>query len=268
MTTYRWSFLEDVTAYRSQGIESIGVWRHKLSEFGEERGAELIRESGLTVSSLSSAGGFTGSDGDSFRDSVADALDALKLAAQIGAECLVVVSGARAYHTKNHAARLLRDALVELGDAGVELGVQIAVQPMMRGIGSRWTFLNTLDATVEALLKCHHPSVGMVFDTYHLGREVGLGTRMNELVPFIKLVSLSDGEESPASSHRECDRVLPGEGTLPVQSIVHALDAAGYSGAYEMQILSETAWNSDYPTLLRRCREAFQTLCPVPASLT
>ena len=52
VTTYRWSFDEDVRRYREVGIEAIGVWRHKLSDFGEQRGIEYLAESGLAVSSL------------------------------------------------------------------------------------------------------------------------------------------------------------------------------------------------------------------------
>ena len=52
VTTYRWSFEEDVQNYRNAGIDGIAVWRQKLSDYGESKGAELLRESGLTVSSL------------------------------------------------------------------------------------------------------------------------------------------------------------------------------------------------------------------------
>ena len=65
LTTYRWSFEEDVRNYSAAGFRAIGVWRQKLSDFGEERGLALLHDSGLEVSSLLWAGGFTGSDGHS-----------------------------------------------------------------------------------------------------------------------------------------------------------------------------------------------------------
>ena len=45
VTTYRWSFEEDVQNYVGAGISGIGVWRQKLSDFGEEKGVELIQAS-------------------------------------------------------------------------------------------------------------------------------------------------------------------------------------------------------------------------------
>ena len=57
MTTYRWTFAEDVTKCVEHGISAIGVWRRKLADFGDERGIEMLAESGLVVSNLMWAGG-------------------------------------------------------------------------------------------------------------------------------------------------------------------------------------------------------------------
>ena len=113
-TTFRWSFEEDVAHYAAAGIPAIGVWRQKLSDCGQARGLELLRSSGLKVSHLLWAGGFTGSDGRSYRESVEDAAEALRTAAALRTGCLVVYSGARAGHTFNHARRLIHGALKEL----------------------------------------------------------------------------------------------------------------------------------------------------------
>ena len=85
MTTYRWTFEEDVLHYQAAGIAAIGVWRQKLSDYGEEKGIELLTESGLAVSNLQWAGGFTGSDGRSYKDCLEDAQEALHLAAAMQA---------------------------------------------------------------------------------------------------------------------------------------------------------------------------------------
>ena len=88
LTTYPWSF-EGVQQYAKAGMDAISIWRHKLSDYGEEKGGELVRESGLKVSSLLWAGGFTGSDGRSFKESLEDAQEAIRLAAQLSARHLL-----------------------------------------------------------------------------------------------------------------------------------------------------------------------------------
>ena len=106
MTTYRWSFEEDVVELQAAGIPAIGVWRQKVADIGEDRAIDLLAQSGLAVSNLLWAGGFTGSDGHTFAESLQDAADAIRLAARLRAGCLVVYSGGRNSHTHNHARRL------------------------------------------------------------------------------------------------------------------------------------------------------------------
>ena len=63
LSTLRWAFEEDVHAYAGRGFDGIGIYRPKLEDFGIERAVDLLAESELEVTSLSWAGGFTGSDG-------------------------------------------------------------------------------------------------------------------------------------------------------------------------------------------------------------
>ena len=72
VTTFRWSLDEDLQHYQAAGWEAIGLWRRKLADFGDEKAIELVRESELAVSSLSWAGGFTGSEGHSSAESIAE----------------------------------------------------------------------------------------------------------------------------------------------------------------------------------------------------
>ena len=223
-----------------------------------------MRESELHVSSFWSAGGFTGSDGQTFREAVDDALDALRLAVEVQAGCLVVVSGARAGHTYNHARRLLCDAMRKLGDAASHYGLSIALQPMHRRPIERWSMLNSLDAALDALNHCDHPRVGLVFDAYHLCQEPELFQRIPDVVPWIKLAALSDaysGEQN-SSSQADDDRCIPGKGVLPLAQIVAALEMAGYRGAYDVQLMGERCWQSDYTALLAECRAALTNIAP------
>ena len=137
MTTFRWPFEQDVAAYAAAGIGAIGVWRQKLSDFGEEEGIDLLRGSGLRVSNLLWAGGFTGSDGRTYKDSLEDAVDAIRLAAVMQAGCLVVYSGGRNGHTYNHCRRLVRAALTELVPLARDLDVVLAVEPMHAHLSSK-----------------------------------------------------------------------------------------------------------------------------------
>ena len=94
-TTHRWNFCQDVVRYAAEGINQIGIWRTKMDDFDREEAVDLLFEMKMNVSSVHWAGGFTGADGRKFVDAVDDGIGAVQLAAQVGADCLIVHPGAQ-----------------------------------------------------------------------------------------------------------------------------------------------------------------------------
>jgi sugar phosphate isomerase/epimerase len=256
-TTFRWSFEEDVANYTAAEIPAIGVWRQKLSDLGEVKAAELLESNGLRASHLFWAGGFTGSDGRSFRASVADAEEALRAAATLGAESLVVYSGARSGHTHNHAKRLFREALLQLSPLAAELGVALALEPMHPGCAGEFTFLTSLAAVLDLVDSIAEPLVKIVLDTYHLGMDPNLISQIPRILPRVAFVQLGDARRPPSGDQ---DRCPLGEGVVPLAEIVDALAAAGYDGFYDVELLGEELETRDYCWLLGHAKEAFARL--------
>lgn len=259
LTTLRWDLLQDVAGCQDAGIHSIGLWRPKVLEFGEERAVELLRDSSLDVSSVSWIGGFTGANGHGFCDSIWDAKQAIRFAGDVGAQSVVVLSGGRGSHTLNHARRLLLEALRELADEAEAADVDLALQPMHPMFAADWTFLSSLDHTIDILAMVGHPRVKLAFDTYQLWQEPDLQTRLPGLVPLLGIVQVSDWREPPRSLQ---DRLVPGDGIIPLKGIIESLIRGGYRRHFDLQVWSDETWSSDYPQLLRRARQQFEDLLP------
>jgi sugar phosphate isomerase/epimerase len=257
MTTFRWSFEQDVTRYRSAGIDAIGVWRQKLADYGEEKGIALIAENGLRVSNLLWAGGFTGSDGRSYQESLKDAADAIRLAAQLRASALVVYSGGRNGHTQNHARRLFQSALRALEPLAGELRVVLAIEPMHAGCAGEWTFLTSLDETRSLLAALDSPWVKLALDTYHFGHHPDLPQQLGAMAGQIGIVHLGDSSSPP---DREQNRQRLGAGKVPLREIIAALRAGGYDGYYDVELMGEEIEASNYHDLLLCSKRTFEEL--------
>ena len=257
MTTYRWSFSEDVLRYVEHEISAIGVWRQKLSDYGEERGIDLLAENKLAVSNLMWAGGFTGSDGRSYRESVADAEEAIRLAATMQAGCLIVYSGGRNGHTRKHANRLLREALEELVPIAADYEVTLAIESMHPRCAGPWTYLTDWEATINLLEEVDSPCLKLVLDTYHLGYDRELPSRVAEHVDRIAIVQLGDARQPPVGEQNRCRL---GEGELPLQTILGALLDAGYQGDYDIELLGEDVEPTDYDELIDHSKQVFRSL--------
>lgn len=257
LTTYRWSFEEAVHHCAKVGIGALAVWRQKLSDFGEEKGVELLKDSGIAVSSLQWAGGFTGSDGRTHQDSIVDAHAAIQLAAELDAGCLIVYSGCRGGHTSNHARRLLTDALKRLLPIACEFGVTLAIEPMPARCASGWTFLTDIDQSLEFIGQFETPQLKLVFDTYHFGRIESVVSRLPELASRIGIVQLADAKQPIGSEQNRCRL---GEGVVPLGTIVASLVNAGYEGYFDIKLIGEEIEVSDYSEILAHSKRAFENL--------
>ena len=262
-TRFRWSFEEDVLQYSAAGIPAIGVWRHKLSDCGVQKAAELLEETGLAVSHLHWAGGFTGSDGRSFRASVDDAMEALRTARDLKTNCLVVYSGARAGHTLNHARRLMKEALKQLAPTAEELGVQLAIEPMHPGCAREFTFLTNVADVLELCDAVGSKAVKLLYDTYHLGYEENCVEGIATFADRVALVQLGDGRQSPSVEQSRCRL---GDGVIPVGKIVRAFLDAGYDGDFDVELIGEEIETIDYHDLLEHAKQAFERFVSGPSA--
>jgi sugar phosphate isomerase/epimerase len=264
VTTYRWPFEDDVRKYAAAGYEGIGVWRSKLSDYGEEQAVDLIAESGLRVTNLLWAGGFTGSDGRTPEESVHDAISAIRLAGALGAGCLVVYPGGRNNHIYRQAERLLRGALNELLDYAADYEVAIAIEPMHPACAAEWTFLTDLESTVALIESYNSPFLKLVFDTYHFGHDQAVLANLAELVPHIGVVHLGDRVE-PHSVDQ--DRRRLGEGRLHLAELIRSLMEAGYTGDFDVELIGREIEPSRYGDVLKSSLEFFErVLAPVSGS--
>jgi sugar phosphate isomerase/epimerase len=266
ITTFRWSLEEDVENYLQAGYRSLGVWRQKLADYEPEYAIDLIVGSGLSVSNLLWAGGFTGNDGRSLAESVDDAAEAIRFAEAIAANCVVIYSGGRNNHTFRHAGRLLRTAIDELLPVAETAEVPLAIEPMHAACAADWTFLTDIRSALGLIDEFQSPFLKLAYDTYHFP----LGPRQRHLLqriaPHIGIVHLGDRREPPSVDQ---DRCPLGSGRLPLGEIVTTLQEAGYTGAFDVKLIGPDIGMGDYGTLLEQSQLAFAGLvhAPGPRSL-
>jgi sugar phosphate isomerase/epimerase len=138
-----------------------------------------------------------------------------------------------------------------------ELGVTLALEPMHPGCAAEWTFLTSLDDTLDLLQTVADPHVKMVLDTYHLGQQGDLAGRIAGIAPQIAIVQLGDARRPPDGEQNRCRL---GKGVVPLADIIAALKAGGYDGYYDVELLGEEIEADDYRSLLEHAKEAFGKL--------
>ncbi len=261
ITTRKWSVQQEVDEFRAGHVPAIGVWAQKLEN--EDGDIHLIRNSRLAVSSLSWIDGLTSGEWERPADSVRRGSETICLAARMNAEVVNVVSGVKGGHIRSNAKRLLIDALRALADEAARWNVQLSLQPMHRVCKRQWTFLHSIEETMEVIDAVNRPGLGITCSTFHLSRSRSLCRRIREFASWIRLVQLCDGPRRPRHVHQ---RTLPGEGELPLAEIVETLEEAGYRGRYEVEVMSPEVWDGPQDTLIPSIRSRFVALKPTVAT--
>lgn len=259
ISSFRWSLEEAVAEYRDLGINSIGLWRPRVDDLGCERARELLRDHGMNATSLSWAGGFTGSNGFSYDEAVADACDAVDMAARLGVPVLRIATGGRNGHTENHVRRIVVDGLREVGFHAMRRKVVLAVQPMHRTYARNWSFLSSVQETLRLIDACRHPAVRLGVALQHVWREEHVLEQLQTRVSDLACVQISD---TPNDLRSESDQCQLGHGRLPLAQFVNGLLAVGYRGPFEIDIWSDKLWAlPDYTSWLSESISSFRALC-------
>ncbi|MFK7776769.1 MAG: TIM barrel protein [Gimesia sp.] len=248
ITTYHWSLKESLLGLLNIGVPAISLWNRKIYDAEPDQAIELVIDSGLKVSTISMAGGFTGCNEYSYDEAIADSIQLIKFAGQVNAAAVQVVSGPRAGHTLNHARELTLDALKILGDEAAFHGTKLALKSMEMPLAQNWTFLDSIHSTLELINACQHPAVGISINPVHFQNEENVQDLFQEIAPLITAVQISEFEPCETATN-----------SFPGFKILEAIDNAGYEGFFELEIWSEQVWQSDYQNLLSQLRLACQT---------
>jgi sugar phosphate isomerase/epimerase len=252
------SFADDLRAYAAAGVDGIGVWELKLGDGS----LEAFRASGLgsatAVPAVPSVHPLPLLPGpDTARERIDALLRSLETLAPYEPAAILCFTGPG---DRGTAVRGVREIATE----AERLGVRLAVEPFqLEGLES-WSILNTLHDAAEFVDEVGSEMVGIQFDVWHLWNTPNLLEEISRHAHLIAGVHVNDWREP---TRGWADRVLPGDGAADLPAILGALDAAGWSGFYDLEIFSDNGafgraypdslWDLDAAELASRSREAF-----------
>jgi sugar phosphate isomerase/epimerase len=255
-TTKHWPLPDLVAGCVEAGVTGVGLWREDVQAYGVEKSAALVRDAGLTVTSLC-RGGFFQQDG--WPDENKRAIDE---AATLGAPALVLVSGGLPEGSRDidaaraHVGEAIGTLVPYALDAGVQLGIE-ALHPMY---ASDRCVVSTLGQALDLAAPYPAEAVGVVVDTYHLWwddtvwEQIARAGREQRIACF----QVADWV-TPLPAGVLLGRGLPGTGCVELRRFREAVDAAGYTGPIEVEVFNEAVWAREGREVLgetlRRCRE-------------
>jgi len=125
----------------------------------------------------------------------------------------------------------------ELGERAAKRGMRVAFEALAWG-----RHINDYRDAWEVVRRTNHPAVGLVLDSFHvLARETDLRAIRSIPKDRIFLVQMADAPRLDMdylswSRHYRC---FPGQGDLPVDDFMEALQATGFDGLLSLEIFND-----------------------------
>jgi sugar phosphate isomerase/epimerase len=234
MTADRASLPEVIDACAAHGIEWIGPWRHKVAELGVNEAARRIADAGLRVSSLCRGGFFAadGADEDNRR--------AVEEAAALGTDALVLVCGPPATKDLPLARAVIEAGIERLLPYATEHGVRLGIEPLHPMMVGERSAIVTLGEALDIAERIGDPGVGVVIDVYHTFWDPRLADEIARAAGRIVGYHVNDWLRE--TSHTLLERGMMGDGIIDLHGFSAMIEAAGYSGPIEVEILNPAVW--------------------------
>jgi sugar phosphate isomerase/epimerase len=260
MTVRQLSLPELADACTELGIGRVGLWREPVQEYGVEATAKLVREAGLTVTTLCRGGFLTAIDPRERAAALADNRRAIEEAAALGTDTLVLVSGGLPPGSKDLGAARERiaDALAELAPHAGRYGVRLAIEALHPMYAADRCVVSTLAQALDLAERFPAHQVGVTVDTYHIWWDdqapaqiarAGAGGRIHTFQLADWTTPLPEGVLN--------GRGQLGDGAIDMREWRDHVAAAGYTGPIEVELFNEGLWARDGREVLAETAERF-----------
>jgi sugar phosphate isomerase/epimerase len=237
------SMPEFVDVLVRNGVPYASLWRDKVREFGVQATAHLVADRGLGLSGYCFAGLLNGPDraeAARARDEVRRTLDE---AAALKAPCLVFIAGGIDPRDRNIADARAR-ALA--GIAGLipharSVGVKLAIKPMHPMMCAARSVLSTMALANDWCDQLQAEDIiGIAVDTYSVWWDPAIEEGIARAGARICAMQVNDWLSD--TQDLRLDRGMMGDGVIDIQALRRMVDAAGYAGPIEVEILSKRNW--------------------------
>jgi sugar phosphate isomerase/epimerase len=255
MTTKPLSLAEAVGAYESAGVSGITVWRDHIVGTGLTESAKILGDSSLEVVSLCRGGFFPAHESKGRQDAIYDNLRAIEEAHAIGAPLVVLVCGAVPGMTLAEARKQIQYGIAAILPEATAAGVRLGIEPLHPMYADSRSAVNTVGQAMDIVDSIGSDQVGVTIDVFHLWWDPNLEVEIKRAGDSIFSFHVCDWR-TPMRDMLN-DRGLMGEGCIDIPQIRGWVEEAGFTGAIEVEIFSDTYWATDQIQYIERIKEAY-----------
>jgi len=259
-TTNPWPFERDIETYARLGVQAIEVCEFKLTDDSWQTQMTLPAAHGIQITSIQpvvrtlfpsasqSEPLDVGLRMARFRQSIE------RLASYAPSTAFVTNTGIA---PNGNIQELIETAIPEyrhLADFAAQHNVKIALEPLNASISNIESAIWTVAQAQEMIEAVDRDNFGLCLDCWNVWQNADLDSAIRSSGPKIFVVQISDWR-TPRSFR---DRLIPGDGEIPLTAFFKSVRESGFTGAYSVEIFSDgvpnALWEGDLEDVIARSR--------------
>lgn len=233
---------EQVKLCAEAGFDGIELWVSEVDAYIEKGGdyatlRKIIDDSNLKLENMIAFSTWAADDPIKREEGIKTMRHNMEVSASLGSQFVAApVQGVDKFIPEmipEYSNRFLRI---------LEMGEEYGVTPLLELWGAG--VINTLDKATAMAMGTGHPKASLLLDFYHIYRGGGSFESLNLLNgAMLPVFHIND---YPSSIHvtelRDSDRIFPGDGVCPFQSVIPKLREQGFKGALSIEIFNKGYW--------------------------
>lgn len=255
ITTNGWNVREAVEGCVRAGIPSIGLWREKVQEYGLTNSKRLVADAGLQVSSLCRGGWFPAASKEERQARIDDNRRAIEEAAELGTEVLVLVCGPAPDRDIAAGRLMVEDALLQLLPDALAAGVKLGIEPLHPMFAADRSVIVTMAEANRLIEYFQSVALGVIIDAYHVWWDPDVLPQIARAAGHILGFHVSDWPVPLPDTL--LGRGMMGDGMIDLRLLRSAVEAAGYTGAIEVEIFNRAIWDTPGDEVLRLIKQRY-----------
>ncbi len=234
-------FATDLEDYAAGHCPAVELWLTKLEGYLQTHPVEdvkkLLEDNDIAAPVASLQGGLLTSQADA-RKEAWDLFDKrIALCKELGVQVMVIACDVPSPLTATDLERA-RASLKEIGSRAGQGGVKAALEFQVRSAVG-----NNLQTALALVEEAGSPHLGICLDAFHYytgpSQPEDLGGLTAENLFHVQLCDLLTVPREFAS---DSDRILPGDGDIPLAPIIEHLKRINYQGAVSIELMNPQIW--------------------------
>ncbi len=263
-TTYPWTFEHDVETYARLGVGAIEVCEFKLDGARIDQQLAQIKQHNLTISSVQPVvrtlfPSQSQPEPTSIPARMSRFRQTIEAFGDLASGVPFVTNtgnppGGNIQEVMDTATREYR----AVADFAQTHGARVALEPLNASIMNIETAIWTLQQGMRIVEAVDRPNFGICLDFWNIWQNARIDEAIRATGDRIFLVQISDWR-TPRSFQ---DRLIPGEGDIPIPDLLRASHDAGYDRPYVVEIFSgdvpNSLWKGNLDQVIVKSREGVE----------